>query len=259
MHPAVPVRITPCTQPKGRSSPQLIPEFLCVEKVAVEQLPTVDHKRCLCHNLGNIPSGSKLLRTEANWGNTGKTLCIIGIYRSMQQFVTAARQLWHPFDELRNMPDLMVRALFTNLTSSPHQIFLDRCKFLKKWSTIARAASNPKSTLFQVGCTEHSRTSPLLRVKATSPTCLQNLMSTKLIQSTCSMALSSIFSTDPKVRFNEDSLKLSMGLSLSFCILHNAEAPHWQPVGPQQLMELVRTVRTFKPTFDGSLFQGCVI
>ena len=58
VHPAVPARMTPGTQPKGRSSPQLIPEFLCVEKVAVEQLPAVDHKRCLCHDLGNIPSGS---------------------------------------------------------------------------------------------------------------------------------------------------------------------------------------------------------
>ena len=45
------------------------------------------------------------------------------------------------------MPDLMVRALFTNLTSSPHQISLDRCKFLKKWTTIAQALEPQENQL----------------------------------------------------------------------------------------------------------------
>ena len=57
----------------------------------------------------------------------------------MKQFVDCAKCLWHPFDELRNLPDLMIRSLFKNLTESPHQLAKDRCIFFKKWS--GRAAN----------------------------------------------------------------------------------------------------------------------
>ena len=57
----------------------------------------------------------------------------------MSQFVDGARLLWHPFDELRNLPDRMIRTLFTNLIDSPHQLTKLRCQFLQKWSRRAAA------------------------------------------------------------------------------------------------------------------------
>ena len=109
----------------------------------LDSVPTLDHKRNLLHAHGHIPAGSRLLRTEADKGVSGKVLCVFGIYRSMSQFVECARSLWHPFDELRNLPDTMIKALFSNLTESPHQLTKSRCQFLKKWAN--RAASLQKA------------------------------------------------------------------------------------------------------------------
>ena len=78
---------------------------------------------------------ANFLRAEANKGNcSSKFLCVFGIYRTMSQFVDCAKTLWHPFDELRNLPDNMIKSLFTNLTESPHQLAKQRCQFLKRWS-----------------------------------------------------------------------------------------------------------------------------
>ena len=133
------VRRLPQSQPKGRKTPQLIPEFLDVVTCMLDSIPTLDHKRNLTHAHGPIPAGSRLLRTEADKGVSGKFLCVFGIYRNMAQFVECARALWHPFDELRNLPDRMIRALFSNLAEAPHQLTKSRCQFLRKWAK--RAAS----------------------------------------------------------------------------------------------------------------------
>ena len=114
-------------------------EFLEVKTCLVDKVPAVDHKKNLIHTHVPIPAGSRLLRTEANKGNPVKILCVFGIYRSMSQFVDGARVLWHPFDELRNLPDRMIRILFTNLTESPHQLTKLRCQFLQKRSKRAAA------------------------------------------------------------------------------------------------------------------------
>ena len=135
--PGQSVRRLPQSQPKGRKTPQLIPEFLDVTTCMLESVPALDHKRNLLKAHGPIPAGSRLLRTEADKGRSEKVLCVFGIYRSMSQFVECARSLWHPFDELRNLPDRMIKALFSNLTESPHQLTKLRCQFLRKWASRA--------------------------------------------------------------------------------------------------------------------------
>ena len=132
------VRMLPQTQPKGRKTPQLISDFWDVVTTLMEGEPVVDNKKNLVHAHGSIPAGSRLLRTEADKGKSGKILCVFGLFRTMQQFVLEARSLWHPFDELRNLPDLMIKSLFINLTSSPHQLSKQRCEFLRRWSKRAK-------------------------------------------------------------------------------------------------------------------------
>ena len=130
-------RMLPQSQPKGRKMPQLIPEFFDVISCLLDELPALTSKKNLVHRQGRIPAGSRLLRAEANKGGSGKFLCVFGIFRTMGQFVEQARTLWHPFDELRNLPGNMIKSLFKNLTESPHQLAKSRCQFLKKWSNRA--------------------------------------------------------------------------------------------------------------------------
>lgn len=120
LQPKLP-RMLPQAQPKGRKLPQLIPEFLDVVTCLLAEVPQVDAKKNIVHDVGAVPKGSRLLRAEANKGNTGRFLCVFGIFRSMEQFVMCAKTLWHPFDELRNLPDAMTRCLFSNLTETSWQ------------------------------------------------------------------------------------------------------------------------------------------
>ena len=150
-------RMLPQSQPKGRKVPQLISEFLEVTTCLVDELPALDNKRNLLHAHGCIPAGSRLLRTEANKGKLEKKyLCVFGIYRNSSQFVDIARMLWHPFDELRNLPDRIIQTLFTNLTGSPHQLAKMRCQFLQKWSRRAAELQTTEKELHR-GMPEHVR------------------------------------------------------------------------------------------------------
>ena len=142
-------RMLPQSQPKGRKVPQLIPEFLEITTCLMDAVPALDNKRNLLHAHGPIPAGSRLLRTEANKGRPEKHLCVFGIYRSSSQFVDSARMLWHPFDELRNLPDRMIKSLFINLTESPHQLTKWRCQFLQKWSRRAAVLHVAEKELHQ--------------------------------------------------------------------------------------------------------------
>ena len=65
----------PQAQPKGRKLPQLLSEFLDVVTCLLPEVPAVDSKRNLIHAVGAVPAGARLLRTEADKGNTGKFLC----------------------------------------------------------------------------------------------------------------------------------------------------------------------------------------
>ena len=71
----------------------------------LRNIPKTDDKGCIARALPNIPVGSRLLRTEERGGSF---LCVFGIYRSPEEFTNVAKQLWHPFDELRNLPDELI-------------------------------------------------------------------------------------------------------------------------------------------------------
>ena len=129
-------KLTPQKQPKGRSMPQLIAEYEFTPSLLLKSIPEVDDKKCIKKAISDIPMGSKLLRTEEKGG---MNLCVFGIYRSPQAFVTVARQLWHPYDELRNLPDELIHTIFEHLSRSPSQVTSHRMKTLKAWTMRAKA------------------------------------------------------------------------------------------------------------------------
>ena len=106
-------------QPRGRSTPQLIPEYEKVVSVLVSEQPCLDAKRCLVSSCKDIPAGSRLLRTEKKGTNL---LCVFGIFHSCERFVKLSQQLWHPFDLAAHMPDHLLRCLFEHVTKSPVEI-----------------------------------------------------------------------------------------------------------------------------------------
>lgn len=110
-------------QPRGRATPQLIPEFETVVTLMLRAAPVLDSKRCITTELLSnkiwIPVGSKLLRSEKK----GKlTLCVFGVFHSCEKFVHIARSLWHPFDLAAHMPDFLLKCLFERLTCSPTEL-----------------------------------------------------------------------------------------------------------------------------------------
>ena len=127
-----PEKVKPQQQAKGRSLPQIIPEFAAVRTVTSKELPPVNDKKVLTAIWQSIPAGSKLLRTEAKRGDF--ILYVFGLFRGMEDFVKVARQLWHPFDELRNLPDCMVQCIFRCLKSSPAEMTRRRIQTLRLWS-----------------------------------------------------------------------------------------------------------------------------
>lgn len=122
-------------QARGRATPQLIPEYKRVVSMRLQQIPQVDHKRCLVSACKTIPCGSKLLRSEKKGE---KFLCIFGIFHTDEEFVSLARSLWHPFDLAVHMPDSMLRCLFLQLTLSPSELVRHRINMLKYWTDLAR-------------------------------------------------------------------------------------------------------------------------
>ena len=56
-------------QPRGRSTPQPIPEYEKVVSILVSEQPCLDAKRCLVSSCKDIPAGSRLLRTEKKGTN----------------------------------------------------------------------------------------------------------------------------------------------------------------------------------------------
>ena len=61
-------------QPKGRATPQLVPEYEQVVSLLLHEMPALDKKHCLQSPCKHVPVGSKLLRSEKK----GKMfLCIL--------------------------------------------------------------------------------------------------------------------------------------------------------------------------------------
>ena len=129
-------------QPKGRATPQLIPEYERVVSLLLPEITTLDSKRCLLQSCRHVPSGSKLLRSEKK----GKmVLCIFGIFHTCERFVHVAKSLWHPFDLAAHMPDHLLRCLFEHLTKSPMDLVKLRIHRLKLWTSWARDLARDES------------------------------------------------------------------------------------------------------------------
>ena len=133
-------RERPHKQARGRGTPQLISEYGKVLTVYMPDAPAVDAKRCLVTECGPVPAGARLLRTEAD---TGRFKCVFGIYRTKEQFLERAKELWRPYDTMILLPDEIVRALFEVLTKEP----LDTCKWRlqciqqwQRWATECESA-----------------------------------------------------------------------------------------------------------------------
>ena len=125
----------PQHQKRGRKTPPTISEFLQARAVLLASIPSLDTKKCLTEDVRDIPVGSKLLRTEAK---EGKILCVFGIFRSMHDFVQVAKSLKHPFDELMNLPDVLIKCLFDTLNLGMLEITKRRINTLKKWTCWAK-------------------------------------------------------------------------------------------------------------------------
>ena len=122
-------------QPRGRATPQLIPEFLRIESAVLPQVPLVDSKKRLLHAVAGVPAGSKLLRC-ADRGSKG-WLCVLGVYRSPLAFATLSKQLLHPYDTLVQLPDCLLKVVFKQLTLSPHELAAERLRKLQTWRSWA--------------------------------------------------------------------------------------------------------------------------
>ena len=131
-------------QPRGRKFPQLISEYKRCVSVKSDSEPSLDGKKCLNSAFCNVPAGSKLLRTEARGDSK---LYVFGVFRSMEEFVLDSRQLWHPYDELVNLPDALIKCIFWNLTLSPHELTKWRIDTLRRWSKMAMDLKKEESEL----------------------------------------------------------------------------------------------------------------
>ena len=72
-----------------------------------------------------------MLRTEAKGGYG--SLYVFGVYHTYKRFWKIARSLWHPFDELRHLPDFLITTLFETLSSSRVTVAKGRLNLVKKW------------------------------------------------------------------------------------------------------------------------------
>ena len=67
-------------QPRGRKTPQLIPEFKTVKTVLLPSIPTLEFKKKITSKVADIAPGSKLLGAEAKTGKDKKMfLCVFGV------------------------------------------------------------------------------------------------------------------------------------------------------------------------------------
>ena len=119
-YPKASEKLHPQKQHSRRSVPPLVPEYAKVVSMLVASPPQLDIKNKLLKPLPNIPVGSKLLRTEAKGGQGDKVyiMYVFGVFHGYKKIVSLARSLWHPFNELRHLPDPLTKALYNVLSRS---------------------------------------------------------------------------------------------------------------------------------------------
>ena len=142
-------KMHPHKQHAGRAVPPLIPEYDKVVSMLLSNAPELDGKNKLVTPLPNIPKGSKLLRTEAKGGQGDKTfnMYVFGIFHGHVKFVKVAKSLWHPFDELRHLPEFLTRAIYNVLHSSKVDTAKQRLETLQTWRRWADELTDKETEL----------------------------------------------------------------------------------------------------------------
>ena len=142
-------------QPRGRRLAPLVPEFYYVKTVRVllSDQPSLDHKGCLLHDFHGFPVGSKQLRVaKAKRGESGSStmmqLRVFGVYRCMLSFYNLSKEVMHPFDTFRGLPDHMLRVLCHTLSCSPLEIMRKRLDKIKVWRQWAKDLQKDNSIIF---------------------------------------------------------------------------------------------------------------
>ena len=157
-YPRAADKLHPQKQHSGQTVPPLIPEYVKVVSILLDTEPELDGKRKLTVALPNIPTGSKLLRAEAKGGSGTKnfTMYVFGIFHGYKQFTAIARSLWHPFDELRHIPDLMIHAIFEMLSNGRLDTSRKRLETLQRWRQWAQDLQ-PEEELLKAQMPVHVR------------------------------------------------------------------------------------------------------
>ena len=151
----VDARVASGKQPRGRRLAPLVPEFHYVKTVRVllSDQPSLDHKGCLLREFHDIPVGSKQLRVaKAKRGESGSStmmqLRVFGVYRCMLSFYNLSKEVMHPFDTFRGLPDHMLRVLCHTLSCSPLEIMRKRLDKIKVWRQWAKDLQKDNSIIF---------------------------------------------------------------------------------------------------------------
>eukprot|EP00438_Fugacium_kawagutii_P029267 Skav207045 [mRNA] locus=scaffold709:16974:19130:+ [translate_table: standard] len=82
-------------------------------------------------------------------------LRVFGIYRSMLQFFNDSKQVLHPFDTFRGLPDSMLRVICATLHRSPLETMRFRLHKLKQWRQLADKLQADNAEIFKgmdTGC-----------------------------------------------------------------------------------------------------------
>ena len=129
--------------PRGRKVPPLVSEFAAIHTLVLDELPTVDSKRCITQQLQFLPPGAKFLShvlvergvecDETTMVAPPKYQCTFGVFHTQEMFVHKALQLSHPFDSLCPVKDIFLRMLFRMVTMGPVWVVQQRSTTLKKW------------------------------------------------------------------------------------------------------------------------------
>lgn len=109
--------VSSAQQPRGRRMPPILSEFLAVTTIHSHDMPPLDSKRCLTQPWMGVPQFAKLLQFSENGDVESRRFnCTFGIFRAPLSWITDSLKLDHPFDVFHAVPDLLVIALFNNLT-----------------------------------------------------------------------------------------------------------------------------------------------
>ena len=149
----------PLSQPRGRKTRPLIPEFKMVRSIMLSRIPALDHKKKLRNAISDIPAGSKLLRAEAKTGNDNRNvfLCVFGIYFSMVEFYNNSLTVQHPFDDFMHIPDILLECICDILVLGPVEISKRRLQTIKELKDL-RISLEAEEAKLHMNIPSHIRT-----------------------------------------------------------------------------------------------------